>query len=572
MRLLWFSFLLLIAQISCGQQATVDSLQQLLLQEKTLSHAENGKIHFMLFRLLSENEEDSVAEIHLKQASTHFGKAGDVRNNCIVMMQLANNYSSNGDYLLSIETNKKIMKMAQNIRNDTILSKLYNNIGLDYKSLGNYPEALNYLLKAIAYKKKYKAGEKSLSATYLNIGLVVELAGQPDEAVKYYQTSLSLKKQIDDTEGIARVYTNLAVVEKNRKNYNLALQLLDSCEYYHNKTPDIYTEYDLLVNRANLFQIQGEKDKAFQNFEMALKIANELESNTRLGDVNQNLGSLYFKSEQYEKAIEHLKQALKYAEKTNSLTEYYEIFNNLSSALEMSGGYKEALQYRNLYIQYKDSIYNVENSIIIQEMKEKYEALEKEELIARQKIEISERERKAIENEYSIKQKEQHITLITGFAFLIIISLVLYVQQYRRVQKNARLQLGFELEKLALEFSLLQEKIQRQIPVEESNASLHELDSGKELTESDYTLPESAVDSNDTIEVIKINKYLHDPLSMREFEILNLISTGKTNRQIAEITFISENTVKYHLKNIYVKLDVKNRTEALRKASQMQAA
>jgi DNA-binding CsgD family transcriptional regulator len=321
-----------------------------------------------------------------------------------------------------------------------------------------------------------------------------------------------------------------------------------------------------------LFQIQGEKGKAFQNFEMALKIANELESNTRLGDVNQNLGSLYFKSEQYAKAIEHLKQALKYAEKTNSITEYYEIFNNLSSALEMSGSYKEALQYRNLYIQYKDSIYNVENSFIIQEMKEKYEALEKEELIARQKIEISEKEKKVIENEYSIKQKEQQITLITGFAVLIIISLVLYVQQYRRVQKNARLQLGFELEKLALEFSLLQEKIQRQIPAEESNASLHELDSGKKSTESDYTLPESAVDSNDTPEVIKINKYLHDPLSMREFEILNLISTGKTNREIAELTFISENTVKYHLKNIYVKLDVKNRTEALRKASQIQAA
>jgi DNA-binding NarL/FixJ family response regulator len=52
-------------------------------------------------------------------------------------------------------------------------------------------------------------------------------------------------------------------------------------------------------------------------------------------------------------------------------------------------------------------------------------------------------------------------------------------------------------------------------------------------------------------------------LSEREIEILRLVAAGKSNRLIAEQLLISENTVKYHLKNILHKLGVSNRTEAV---------
>jgi DNA-binding NarL/FixJ family response regulator len=52
-------------------------------------------------------------------------------------------------------------------------------------------------------------------------------------------------------------------------------------------------------------------------------------------------------------------------------------------------------------------------------------------------------------------------------------------------------------------------------------------------------------------------------LSEREIEILRLVAAGKSNRLIAEQLSISENTVKYHLKNILHKLGVSNRTEAV---------
>jgi DNA-binding NarL/FixJ family response regulator len=57
-------------------------------------------------------------------------------------------------------------------------------------------------------------------------------------------------------------------------------------------------------------------------------------------------------------------------------------------------------------------------------------------------------------------------------------------------------------------------------------------------------------------------------LSEREVEILQMVAAGKSNQAIAVQISISENTVKFHLKNISQKLGVSNRTEAVMVAMQ----
>ena len=57
--------------------------------------------------------------------------------------------------------------------------------------------------------------------------------------------------------------------------------------------------------------------------------------------------------------------------------------------------------------------------------------------------------------------------------------------------------------------------------------------------------------------------------SKRESQVLGLIASGKTNRDIGETLFISESTVKFHVHAILNKLDASNRTEAVSIAAQL---
>lgn len=65
------------------------------------------------------------------------------------------------------------------------------------------------------------------------------------------------------------------------------------------------------------------------------------------------------------------------------------------------------------------------------------------------------------------------------------------------------------------------------------------------------------------IDSSKIKEY---NLNTREYEVLTFISKGYTNQEIADKLFLALPTIKTHVSNLYFKLDVKNRTQAIHKA------
>jgi DNA-binding CsgD family transcriptional regulator len=58
-------------------------------------------------------------------------------------------------------------------------------------------------------------------------------------------------------------------------------------------------------------------------------------------------------------------------------------------------------------------------------------------------------------------------------------------------------------------------------------------------------------------------------LSTRELEVLQLIADGLSNQQIAERLFVSLNTIKTHTSNLFLKLEVERRTQAIEKAKRL---
>jgi LuxR family maltose regulon positive regulatory protein len=64
------------------------------------------------------------------------------------------------------------------------------------------------------------------------------------------------------------------------------------------------------------------------------------------------------------------------------------------------------------------------------------------------------------------------------------------------------------------------------------------------------------------------HEQLVEPLSQRELEILALVADGLSNQEIAQKLYITLRTVKWHTSNIYGKLTVRNRTQAVARGRQ----
>ncbi len=91
--------------------------------------------------------------------------------------------------------------------------------------------------------------------------------------------------------------------------------------------------------------------------------------------------------------------------------------------------------------------------------------------------------------------------------------------------------------------------------------------SGEELIAAVHALSQGLIVGTSTLlfESESENEPLsHGPLTDRESEVLGLLSKGMANKQIAVALGISEHTVKFHVSSIYTKLNVTNRTEAVR--------
>jgi len=125
------------------------------------------------------------------------------------------------------------------------------------------------------------------------------------------------------------------------------------------------------------------------------------------------------------------------------------------------------------------------------------------------------------------------------------------------------------------------DKVYKHIPVIIITALNNEIDhvSGLKVGADDYIvkpfnistlivriealLRRTAWNNNDSKVNNNENKITKDLLTTREREIMNLVAEGDSNKKIAEKLFLSELTVKTHLKNIFKKMSVSNRTQAI---------
>ena len=81
--------------------------------------------------------------------------------------------------------------------------------------------------------------------------------------------------------------------------------------------------------------------------------------------------------------------------------------------------------------------------------------------------------------------------------------------------------------------------------------------------------PDSHPFQSPTVAASAASAGLVEPLSERELEVLRLLAAGMSNQEIAEEFVVTIHTVKWHTKNLYSKLNVRNRAEALARGTEL---
>ncbi|MBA4368025.1 MAG: hypothetical protein C0403_10370 [Desulfobacterium sp.] len=106
---------------------------------------------------------------------------------------------------------------------------------------------------------------------------------------------------------------------------------------------------------------------------------------------------------------------------------------------------------------------------------------------------------------------------------------------------------------------LLAEMVKRGRCINYAGKLLRLIDNDRDLQKR----PKTLVSSSPSYELI-------EPLSKREVEVLRLLSTGMSNQETADKLFIARNTIKRHVNNIYGKLAVGNRIQAIHRAKEIE--
>ena len=435
---------------------------------------------------------------------------------------LGQNTRNSGDYLSSIQYHKKAYETALLINDEYLEALSLNMMGVVYRRKSAVKTALEYYVRALktAENSNDQADYmlKSIAISNEGIGGIYRLLKQYKPAIKHYKSSLEYEEKLNSLLGMAIDNHNIG------KSYGLLGQY-DSANFYHNRSLEYNNQMNSIFGKSicynslgTIAMYQNKIERAYDFFIPALKMAEKTGSKTYIINSNLNLGWYHIETGDIDSARSYINKAILISNrigKKDALLRGYELLSELE---QKKGNYPEALQNYKKANVYNDSIINEKNQQYLADLTILYDIEKK-----RSEIESLNKENET-KKQKLIARNQLIISLI--LLVIVIISIAYFFRQ-RGMQKLN--QMESELQKYLLKVKDL-DKIEKDDPEITSDAFAKKYD----LTE-------------------------------RESEVLHLISEGMSNADIANKIFVSTNTIKYHIKNIYIKLDVKNRVEALNK-------
>lgn len=214
-------------------------------------------------------------------------------------------YSQQNNYAAALENDFKALKIYEETKNNLQISKLYNNIGVIYKSIDDKEKALGYFLKANQTSKKINPETFATSAS--NIGLIYLFQNKLYQAKKYFEMSLNAFLENENPRGLGELYNSYSqyYVLKNQKQE--AKNCLQKAEKVFLSVDDKFGLSDTYLFLARIYFEENDLDKSLQFSNKSLQLAKELDLTETRMNAEKLLSQIYDQKGNQKLALYHLK-------------------------------------------------------------------------------------------------------------------------------------------------------------------------------------------------------------------------------------------------------------------------
>lgn len=389
--------------------------------------------------------------------------------NALLQMALAYNrigrlYFDIGDFQNSIKNHEKEIEIKESINDLSGLAIAYYNLGRIHRTVGNYQLALEQ------YQKSLKTFERLNNKSYVarvstEIGLVYESLSRSTLAVKdneinynkaleFHRAALELYKnegdrprQAQSLNNIANNYSRLAInqfVEQYGEFWEDSLYQLPSSVIlstfgsafdYYNQALEIFEEIEDLREIANVNINLGSHYiytrnwvKSKGHLDTGLKLARQIKSQQEIALALFHMGDFFFRQNNLERAEQFLSQSLRIAQEIGVKDIVMYTHQRLAKVYEQGGNLPKALRHFKTFNLIKDELFSEQSQKIITEMQTKYETEKKE-----QQLKLMQNQD---ELQKSIIQRQKLTLAITIGGLVVILAFaVLLINMVRQKQR-----------------------------------------------------------------------------------------------------------------------------------------
>lgn len=533
----------------------------LLLINFGTAFAQNNYRDLLKERLKLQNSKKSYLYQLIKSEKKHDHIA-------IIYNQLGLIYQHESNLDSAAVCHENALKNAWKVsKNNQEIGVSYNKIGIIFYYRGELDSALIYLKKSVPYFK-----DKKLKANALNnLALMNKYNSNPDIAIKNYLSAVSIYKEFKDTLNQIYVYNNVAALYTDLENYEkckfylkTGLRLAGNKEKYkgpkyscqgnlagiYNKEEKfdkaikllrdniVYYEstkqYSFLIankiNLANSYDGMGEKQNALSLYIETLRLMETVQLELNKEALFINIASCYEDLNNHSEALKFYRRALHLAKANELVLRYESIYKGLSSVHQKLKNSDSSIFYKDLQITLRDSLDNVEKETKMMELESKHRNKELGSNL------------KSSQDQLSNTEAERS-WFATGLAYalliiLITVFIIFFIFLRYKKKKELNKQLIDRNEKNQDNITTLKTSLGNK------DEEIERLNQQKGIDKLDY--PSELV-----------------PLTEREKEVLEGVKEGLKDQEIADKLFISITTVRTHLRKAYVKIDARNRAEAI---------